>query len=139
MPKSALKRQGKQRIRFCHVANEQGVEDLRLALNEAGVEYVDEGSSLVEPRWQRIWVWALSASHLLLLKPKARSNWAILPFAAELLMEMRDSAPHTSNYGNASEYRAPDPDKEVNMENVGNIDEERGDKAIVDTLLSGYV
>ena len=27
-------------------------------------------------------------------------------------------------------------DKEVNMENVGNIDEERGDKAIVDTLLS---
>ena len=37
--------QGKQRIRFCHVANEQGVEDLRSALNEAGVEYVDEGSS----------------------------------------------------------------------------------------------
>ena len=37
--------QGKQRIRFCHVANEQGVEDLRFALNEAGVEYVDEGSS----------------------------------------------------------------------------------------------
>ena len=37
--------QGKQRIRFCHVANEQGVEDLRSALSEAGVEYVDEGSS----------------------------------------------------------------------------------------------
>lgn len=37
--------QGKQRIRFCHVANEQGVEDLRSALDEAGVEYVDEGSS----------------------------------------------------------------------------------------------
>ena len=36
---------GKQRIRFCHVANEQGVGDLRSALNEAGVEYVDEGSS----------------------------------------------------------------------------------------------
>ena len=39
--------QGKQRIRFCHVANEQGVEDLRSALN------------------------------LLLLKPKAGQNWAI--------------------------------------------------------------
>ena len=37
--------QGKQRIRFCHVANEQGVEDLRSALDGAGVEYVDEGSS----------------------------------------------------------------------------------------------
>ncbi len=37
--------QGKQRIRFCHVANEQGVEDLRSALDGAGVEYIDEGSS----------------------------------------------------------------------------------------------
>ncbi len=69
--------QGKQRIRFCHVANEQGVEDLRSALDGAGVEYVDEGSSLVEPRWQLIWVWVLSASHLLLLKPKAGQDWAI--------------------------------------------------------------
>lgn len=48
MVQNAQKRteeQGKQRIRFCHVANEQGVEDLRSALDEAGVEYVDEGSS----------------------------------------------------------------------------------------------
>lgn len=36
--------QGKQRIRFCHVGNEQGVEDLRAALVEAGVEYIDEGA-----------------------------------------------------------------------------------------------
>lgn len=36
--------QGKQRIRFCHVGNEQGVADIKEALARAGVDYVDAGT-----------------------------------------------------------------------------------------------
>lgn len=35
---------GTQRIRFCHVANEAGVADLKKALAQAEVAYIDEGT-----------------------------------------------------------------------------------------------
>ena len=49
--------QGKQRIRFCHVGNEQGVEDLRQALSTS-----TRGLAPAAPRWQPIWAWVRWAS-----------------------------------------------------------------------------
>ena len=36
--------QGRQRIRFCHAGNEQGVADIKELLAEAGIDYVDAGT-----------------------------------------------------------------------------------------------
>ena len=36
--------QGRQRIRFCHVGNEQGVADIKGALAAAGLDYMDAGT-----------------------------------------------------------------------------------------------
>lgn len=68
---------GKQRIRFCHVANEQGVEDLRSLLTKRVWSMLTRDLPPVEPRWQRIWAWVLSASHSRPLNLKAGPNWAI--------------------------------------------------------------
>jgi fatty acid-binding protein DegV len=37
---------GIQHVRFCHSRNEKGVEKLKKALSEAGIEYIDEGTCL---------------------------------------------------------------------------------------------
>ena len=42
--KERLEREGAQRIRFCHVDNEEGVADLKKALAEAKIDYIDEGT-----------------------------------------------------------------------------------------------
>ena len=37
---------GKQLVRFCHADNEAAINDLKALLQQAGVDYIDEGCAL---------------------------------------------------------------------------------------------